>query len=79
MWFPFDLAALYAPLGAAGVSVDPALLKYMLTQRDDGTWRAASDGLPPISLGTKDTKVAPAAILADRNSTAISILRWSGS
>jgi hypothetical protein len=54
----FDLAALYAPLGAAGVSVDPALLKYMLTQRDDGTWRVASDSLPPISVTTKDKKIA---------------------
>src|SRR5260370_10516131 len=54
----FDLAALYAPLAAAGFSVDPALLKYMLTQRDDGTWRVVSDSLPPISVTMKDKKIA---------------------
>jgi hypothetical protein len=53
-----DIAALYAPLSAAGFSVDPALLKYDLTQRDEGTWRVASDSLPPIALTMKNSKIA---------------------
>jgi hypothetical protein len=53
-----DLANLYAPLGGAGVAVDPALLKYMLTQQDDGTWRVAVESLPPISLRTPQMKIA---------------------
>jgi hypothetical protein len=50
-----DLAALTAPFKASGFSMDPAVMKYALTEQDDGTWHVVSDALPPISAHAKDS------------------------
>ena len=44
-----DVAALAAPLKAAGVTYDPATIKAKFVEQDDGTWRMESDDFPPIS------------------------------
>jgi hypothetical protein len=53
-----DLANLAAPLSATGFSVDPAIVKSLVTEQDDGTWRVAIDSLPPVSFQAKDAKFA---------------------
>lgn len=45
----FDLAALTAPLQAAGFAYDPATFTYKLIEQDDGAWRIDSAGIPAIS------------------------------
>ena len=44
-----DLVAATAPLKAAGISYDPATLKFKLIEQDDGAWRIESADIPPIS------------------------------
>ena len=53
-----DLAALAAPLRASGFSMDSAVMKYALTEQDDGTWHVVSDSLPAISGRAKDIAFA---------------------
>jgi hypothetical protein len=53
-----DLASLAAPFSGAGFSIAPAIVKYALTEQDDGTWRVAGDALPSISAHFKDTTIA---------------------
>ena len=53
-----DLAALAAPLNGIGFSIDPAIVKYMLTEQDDGNWHVVSDGLPPIAIHSKQGTIA---------------------
>jgi hypothetical protein len=53
-----DLASFAAPLKGSGFSIDPATVKYMLTEQDDGTWHVAGAELPPIAAHTKDGAVA---------------------
>ena len=49
----FDLAALTAPLAAAGFSYAPALLKYRLVEQDDGVWRVEQTEIPPLTANGK--------------------------
>ena len=44
-----DLVAATAPLKAAGVSYDPATLKFKVIEQDDGAWRVEGADVPPIS------------------------------
>jgi hypothetical protein len=44
-----DIAALMAPLNAAGVVYDPAVIKWMAFEQDDGTWRLEQTGMPTLS------------------------------
>ncbi len=53
-----DLASFAAPLKDAGLSIEPAIVKYTLTEQDDGTWRVAGADLPPIAAHSKDGAVA---------------------
>ena len=47
-WVAFDLAALSAPLKAAGFAFDPATLKYHVVEQDDGLWRAELSSFPNL-------------------------------
>ena len=49
-----DVARLAAPLKETGFWLDPLVLKYNLTPRDDGSWRVTEDGFPSISIHIKD-------------------------
>jgi hypothetical protein len=49
-----DLAALTAPMKTSGFSYDPAILKYVLTEQDDGLWRFEHSAFPPLSFHMKD-------------------------
>ena len=53
-----DLASFAAPFNASGSSIDPAIVKCMLTEQDDGAWHVASAELPPIAVHTKEGGVA---------------------
>jgi hypothetical protein len=53
-----DLAALAAPFKESGFSIDPAIVKYEVTEQDDATWRVASDSLPPLSIHTEQGSIA---------------------
>jgi hypothetical protein len=59
-----DLAAMTAALKSAGISYDPAVLKYKVFEQDDGTWRVEQTELPAISAHSKrgdvttDTSIA---------------------
>ena len=53
-----SLGSLAAPLEQAGFSMDPVVVKYALTEQDDGTWHVAGAELPPIAARTKDGSVA---------------------
>lgn len=53
-----DVAALMAPLNAAGFSMDPATLTTALIEQDDGAWHVVQDSLPPLSFHLKDSVVA---------------------
>ena len=44
-----DLVAATAPLKAAGISYDPATLKFKVIEQDDDAWRVESADIPPIS------------------------------
>ncbi len=48
----FDLAAVAAPLAAAGFSYDAATLTAKLIEQDDGAWRVESGENPPVSAHT---------------------------
>jgi hypothetical protein len=47
-WVAFDLAALSAPLKAAGFAFDPATLKYHVVEQDDGLWRGEVSSFPNL-------------------------------
>jgi hypothetical protein len=47
-WVAFDLAALSAPLKAAGFAFDPATLKYHVVAQDDGAWRVEFANFPTM-------------------------------
>lgn len=47
-WVAFDLAALAAPVKAAGFAFDPATLKYHVVEQDDGLWRAELSSFPTM-------------------------------
>ncbi len=49
-----DLAALMAPLEAAGFSYDAATLNFKFVEQDDGAWRVEPSDIPPISAHMKD-------------------------
>jgi hypothetical protein len=49
-----DLAGLAAPFKESGFSIDPAILKYQLTEQEGGTWHVVGDAFPPISLRAKE-------------------------
>lgn len=53
-----DVASLAAPLSQSGVSIDPAIIKYMLTEQDDGAWHVQGAELPPMTLHSKDGDIA---------------------
>ena len=53
-----DLASFAAPLKNSGFSIDPAIVKYMLTEQDDGAWRVTGAELPPIAGHTRDGAIA---------------------
>jgi len=44
----FDLAALTAPFKTAGLSFDPATLKYHFVEQDDGAWRVEFANFPTM-------------------------------
>ncbi len=52
-----DLASFVAPLKDSGFSMDPAIIKYMLTEQDDGGWRVEGGELPPIVAHAKDAEI----------------------
>ena len=52
-----DLAAMTAGLKSAGISYDPAVLKYKVFEQDDGTWRVEQTDLPAISAHSKQGDV----------------------
>ena len=45
----FDLGAATAALKGAGVSYDPATMKFRVVQQDNGQWRVELASFPPIS------------------------------
>jgi len=53
----FDMAALSAPFKTYGFSYDPAVIKYTLTEQDDGLWRFEYSALPPLTYHSKDAVV----------------------
>ncbi len=44
-----DIGALTAPLNAAGVVDDPAVIKLMAFEQEDGTWRIEQSEMPSVS------------------------------
>jgi hypothetical protein len=63
-----DLAAMTVALKSAGVSYDPAVLKYKVFEQDDGTWRVEQTEVPAITGHSKqggvttDTSIAVSGI-----------------
>jgi hypothetical protein len=53
-----SLGSFAAPLEQSGFSMDPAVMKYALTEQDDGTWHVTSAELPPIAAHSKDGSIA---------------------
>jgi hypothetical protein len=59
-----DLASMTAALKSAGISYDPAVVKYKVFEQDDGTWRVEQSEMPAITGHSKrgdvttDTSVA---------------------
>jgi hypothetical protein len=53
-----SLGSFAAPLEQSGFSMDPVVVKYALTEQDDGTWHVAGLELPPIAAHSKDGSVA---------------------
>ena len=50
----FDLKQMAKPLDSFGVAIEPATTTMILTPNDNGTWRVASDAIPPIVIHLKD-------------------------
>ena len=53
-----SLGSFAAPLEQSGFSMDPAVVKYALTEQDDGTWHVVGLALPPIAAHSKDGSIA---------------------
>jgi len=47
-WVAFDLAALSAPFKTTGFALDPATLKDLVVEQDDGLWRAELSSFPTM-------------------------------
>ena len=53
-----NVGSLAAPLQQSGFSMDPVVVKYALTEQDDGLWHVRGTELPPVAAHTKDGSAA---------------------